>query len=377
MLKRVVHIGGYNPHAMDGVSTALVGQCDALHQLGVPLEIWGFDPGVSEVVEERTSCGIPLIRMPRHRHSLEAVFSFPAVTNRELRTRLPGVACFHLHSVFLPSNNLVADLGVPYVISPHGGWGPRVLKGRNRLAKAAWIFLRERRLWSRARMVQAVSEAEEEELRELGGICEIRYIPNGVKLPSLPDKRGERDLWLFLGRLAIEHKGIDRMLAAYAECKSLKPDLPKLVLAGPDFRGDQAAIRERIRTLGLGDWIELPGPVTGDEKRRLFERASLFLHTSRWEGMPMSILEAMAWEIPCLLTKGTMMVPVVTEAGAGFDAGDSVTEIAAAMARAASAELSAMGRAARDCVATHFSWSTVAAKLAEVYGLHDGTLSKE
>lgn len=164
MQKRVVHIGGYNPQAMDGVSTALVGQCDALHQLGVPLELWGFDPAISEVVEGFTPTGIPLVRLPRHRHPLRAVFSFPAVTKRWLRERLPGVGCFHLHSVFLPSNNLVADLGVPYVISPHGGWGPRVLKGRNRLAKAAWVFLRERRLWSRARMVQAVSEAEKEEI---------------------------------------------------------------------------------------------------------------------------------------------------------------------------------------------------------------------
>jgi glycosyltransferase involved in cell wall biosynthesis len=226
-------------------------------------------------------------------------------------------------------------------------------------------------------MVQAVSEAEKEELQDLGGISGIRYIPNGVKLPPLPEDRGQRDLWLFLGRLAIEHKGLDRMLDAYAECRVRKPDLPKLVLAGPDFRGDEAIIRDQIQRLGLQGCVDLPGPVTGDEKQRLFERASLFLHTSRWEGMPMSILEAMAWEIPCLLTKGTMMVPAVTEAGAGFDAGDSVPEIVAAMEQASSADLPAMGRAARECVGKHFSWSTVAEKLAEVYRLRDGTLSKE
>lgn len=363
----VVHVGGYNPDALDGVAATLVGQCDALQRLGLPLEIWGFDPTATEPSSDLTSGGIRIHRLPRHRNPLLAAVSLPAITRRWIEGRLADIALFHLHSVFVPTNNLLANLGKPYVVSPNGGWGPQVAKGRSRLLKALWIFLREKHLWFRARWVQAVSETEIRDLAALPGMARVHHIPNGVSLPPLPTGDPVRDVWLFLGRLAIEHKGLDRLVAAYADCRGRGIDLPKLVLAGPDFRGGRSRIEQIATEHGVLDRIELPGPVTGDAKRRLFERSALFLHTSRWEGMPLSILEAMAHGVPCLLTEGTTMVPIIREHECGLDAGDSVGGIAAALESALTSDLKGMGERARDCVKKRFSWSSVATELKPLY----------
>jgi glycosyltransferase involved in cell wall biosynthesis len=52
--------------------------------------------------------------------------------------------------------------------------------------------------------------------------------------------------------------------------------------------------------LGVGDLIHLTGPRT--DVPRLLQVANLFVSTSLWEGLPISVLEAMFSGIPCLLS---------------------------------------------------------------------------
>lgn len=367
--KTIVHVGGYDPDALDGVSATLAGQCDALHRKGVPLEIWGLDSGVAEVAEGRTKNGIPLFRLPRFRNPLVAAFVLPSATRRWIEGRRSQIHRLHLHSVFVPSNNLLAGMGIPYVITPNGGWGERVLTGRNRLLKQVWVALREKKLWARALAVQAVSEAEAGELAKLPAMGKITYISNGVEIPPLDQIQGDHSVWLFLGRLAIEHKGLDRLISAYARSMQKAASLPKLVLVGPDFRDGKAALLKMISDHALEGRVEIREPVRGEEKDRLFGEASLFIHTSRWEGMPLSILEAMSRGLPCLLTEGTNMVPLIRDFECGFPAGNSLEEIEAAMLLAQESDLAEMGRSARRCIEENFSWDSVAQKLTSLYGL--------
>ncbi|QJE96980.1 glycosyltransferase family 4 protein [Luteolibacter luteus] len=367
--KIIVHVGGYDPDALDGVSATLAGQCDALHRMGVAVEIWGFDPRVMDVTEGRTGSGIPLFRLPRCKHPLVAAFMMPPVTRRWIASRAGDIHRLHLHSVFIPSNNLIADLGLPYVVTPNGGWGERVLSGRNRLLKRLWVMLREKKLWSRAQAIQAVSEAEEKELSHLPAMGKVTYISNGVKIPPLDQIKGGRSVWLFLGRLAIEHKGLDRLITSYARCRQRAGSLPGLVLVGPDFRDGKAELERLIAEHSLQEHVEIRGPVVGGDKDRLFGEASLFLHTSRWEGMPLSILEAMSRSLPCLLTEGTNMVPLIRKFECGFPAGNSEDEIVEAMLLAKDGDLSALGQRARQCIEDNFSWDSVAKKLTTLYGL--------
>ena len=53
----------------------------------------------------------------------------------------------------------------------------------------------------------------------------------------------------------------------------------------------------------------------GEEVLRCLLACDVFVHTSRSEGMPMAVLEAMAMGRPCLVTPGTNMADVVCEGG--------------------------------------------------------------
>ena len=140
-----------------------------------------------------------------------------------------------------------------------------VFNGRNRLAKRVWTQLSEKQFWAGAKFVQAVSHGEQQQLKDLPGIARIEEIPNGVDLPALklPGPQERDVLGLHVGRLAVDHKGLDRMVRAYAICRKKGVSLPRLVLAGPDFRDGRKFLLDLISANGLEQDIELPGPVKG------------------------------------------------------------------------------------------------------------------
>ena len=95
-----------------------------------------------------------------------------------------------------------------------------------------------------------------------------------------------------LGRLSFE-KGQDMLLEAWAEVASRHPSWRlRLYGTGPE----EDALRKRATELGLDKSVEFPG-ATSDVETAL-TGASVFALSSREEGFPMSIIEAMAYGLP-------------------------------------------------------------------------------
>jgi glycosyltransferase involved in cell wall biosynthesis len=345
----------------------VVGQADGLHKAGINVEVWKFSRFLSEPKHSQTRSGADIWELPLFRPRIASVYTMPRATRQWIERRLGEIQLFHCHAVFSPINNQLARFGRPYAATPNGGWSTRVFQGRNRFAKWAWMHMSEKRFWSGARFVQAVSSGERDQLKDLPGMAHIEQIPNGVDLPALNSDSHGRDAWVFMGRLAIDHKGLDRMVRSYALCRKKGASLPRLVLAGPDFRGGREYLAKLIAELGIEKMVELPGPVKGPEKEALLNRASLFLHTSRWEGLPLSMLEAMAHGVPCLVTNGTNFADVIKTSGTGYCAGESDEEIAAAMASVDAKETPAMGIRARQLVEKEYSWERVSDRLLQAY----------
>lgn len=366
--KSVIFFGKYDPNALDGEIMTIVGQADALHARGVNLEIWKFSRRITEIKLSHTRTGAEIWDLPLFGAKVVSAWTMPQATRRWIEQRLDRVQLFHFHSVFNPIHNqLAARFGKPYVVTPNGAWSAEVFKGRNRLAKWAWTAVSEKRYWSRANFVQAVSPGEYDRLKSLPGMAHVEEIPNGVELPDMKSFAQPRDAWVFMGRLAVDHKGLDRMVRAYALCRKRGLSLPKLLLAGPDFRGGKAALVAQIASLGLEKEIELPGPVTGREKSVLLGRASLFLHTSRWEGLPLAMLDAMAHGAPCLVTQGTNFSGVIKQSRTGYCAGESDEQIADAMAGVNGEQCREMGLRARQLVETEYTWPRIAGRLMRAY----------
>jgi glycosyltransferase involved in cell wall biosynthesis len=356
---RVAHVGGYKPDSASGPSKAIVGMLQNLPHHGVQVELWHFDQRAREVARREID-GIPVLDLPSPSGRAGFFINLPRQTQEALRARCENARAGPL-------------LSVPYVISPRGGYNRRVLHGRNRLAKKIWLALKERRYISSADALHAVSLGEVSELKELVPPERIFYVPNGIEQHVLerPLKDPAGKTLLFLGRVAMQHKGIDLLLAGYAEFLRESNDKSSdLVIAGPDFRGDRQAVEEQIRELGLQDRVSLPGGVYGDEKWDLIDRAYAFVLTSRWEGMPFALLEALAAGRPALVTPGTNVGDLVQRYGAGTTVAGDVASIARGietMLGLSREDYIRMRNQARRLMHDRFTWENLMEELATHY----------
>lgn len=98
----------------------------------------------------------------------------------------------------------------------------------------------------------------------------------------------------FLGRMAISHKGLDYLV-------QVAKDLP----AGwqIEFGGDgpeKQIFFDLLAEYDVADEIKLLGSLDDNGIKELFERASLYIMTSRTEGFPLVLGEAMSFGLPII-----------------------------------------------------------------------------
>lgn len=117
-------------------------------------------------------------------------------------------------------------------------------------------------------------------------------IPNAVdRVPPVPPAQRE-PIVLGVGRLR-RQKGFDRLIAAFA---IVAPDFPQWRLRIVGEGKDRAPLAEQVRELGLDGRIALVGRT--NRMAHEYARASVLALTSRFEGFPMVLLEAMAHGLP-------------------------------------------------------------------------------
>ena len=138
---------------------------------------------------------------------------------------------------------------------------------------------------------------------------------------------------------------------------------------GPDICGRYAYLESLIKEHGVNDIISLAHEITGEDKESVLMNTDIFIQTSRFEGMPMGILEAMSYGIPCILTEGTTMASIVEEADAGWNAGSSTREIGDAIIRAIQQKESwfEKGNNARKLIRDEYSWHNITDHTMEIY----------
>lgn len=367
---RVAHIGGYVRDSADGVQKTIRGLVQHLPQHNIETELWSFSPDHSEPRLSQVE-GVPVLQLRCRRRPVSYLAAFPRVTRQAIRDRAREVHLVHFHSVFQPENVWTARLlDIPYVITPQGGYNQKVLRGRNRLAKTAWLAARERAYLRSAGAVQAVSPAEIEVIAALIDRSKIVMVPNGVEDDYVRrDIRPSdgRDL-LFLGRLAVEHKGLDLLLRGFA--RSTEHHTSRLIIAGPDFRRGRETCETLARNLGVSGSVMFPGPVFGDHRRELIEACYAFVHTSRWEGLPLAVLEALARGKPVIVTEETNLADLVTENRLGIVVEadpESISRGIVQLLAVPADEYDSMSQRARQLIADRFTWQIAAEMMANEY----------
>ncbi len=300
-------------------------------------------------------------------HSGGGLVAAPPPFNR------PDVVVFH--STYIPAHAKLAHQlhgqGVPYIITPRGGM-TRQAQDSKWLKKRIGNLLFFNTVVQHAVALHCLTENEAKETA--GWNRPIFVVGNGTKLPpqrylAQPGKRRGIGL-VFIGRLDPKHKGLDKLLEACASIRStLLQQQVHVDLYGPDHEGGERLVRKQIRRLRLNDLVKLHGPVRGQEKQGVLAESDVFVHTSRWEGQPNAVLEALAHGLPCLLTPGTNMSREVALAGAGWDVELSAAGIADGIKRVLEERkgLGEFGKRARLLVAEKYDWQVIAERTVEAY----------
>lgn len=116
----------------------------------------------------------------------------------------------------------------------------------------------------------------------------VMAIPNPITITATSDSLQEKEkIFLVVARLSDKQKNISAILRIWKEF-SKQNNSYKLQIVG--YGPDEDYLQEYAKSLGLKNY-EFTGKTT--EPQKYYCRAKFFLMTSRYEGFPMTIIEAM------------------------------------------------------------------------------------
>jgi GalNAc-alpha-(1->4)-GalNAc-alpha-(1->3)-diNAcBac-PP-undecaprenol alpha-1,4-N-acetyl-D-galactosaminyltransferase len=130
----------------------------------------------------------------------------------------------------------------------------------------------------------------------------ITVIPNPVLLDkigskSFIEKMPPKPFLIAMGRLTAQ-KSFDLLLRAFALLKDIYPHWTLLIFGEGPLRTNLESLREE---LGLKGRVILPGVIKNPHQ--ILKNAELFIMSSRFEGFPMALCEAMACGLPVISTE--------------------------------------------------------------------------
>lgn len=267
----------------------------------------------------------------------------------------------HIHAIgpalYVP---MAKRLGMKVVFTHHGPDYDRLKWGR--IAK--WALRRGERAGSRkADEVIVISEV----IRNILEVKHKRYdtnlIFNGFATPALSVQTDyveslglvPRRYVFTLGRF-VEEKGFDLLIRAFK--KTGNGDY-RLVIAG-DADHD-SSYSTMLKKLAQSENVVLTGFVRGKELGQLFNNAALFVLPSFHEGLPISLLEAMSYSLPVIVSDIPANMQVNLPAECYFKTGDEDAlraRLDAGLAKEFHPVVYDLGK---------YDWDQIASQTAEVY----------
>lgn len=261
---------------------------------------------------------------------------------------------------YIKISRLLRKEKIPYIIVPHGSLTAEAQKTK-RLKKILGNLLFSSFI-KRAIAIQCLSNWELENTK----IKIPKFIgTNGCFIPNKQKHsfNTKKIKFVYVGRLDCYIKGLDIMLDAFKLVMNSSYKYKcELCIYGPDRKGQYAHIKQMIAERSLNELVTLNPPVFRDEKERVFLQSDVFIQTSRTEAMPMGILEALSYGLPCLVTEGTTLGDYVNEYNAGWVAQNNVQSVFEQIACVIEEKNALNEKAgnAREMIYEVFGWEKVA-----------------
>lgn len=253
-------------------------------------------------------------------------------------------------------------LGMRVVVTHHGADYERQKWG-----KMAKLILKtgERFAAKYANDIISISNVITESLKEKYGRSQNVYlIFNGVESPAKIESTEyikslglTKNKYIFaLGRF-VEEKGFHNLINAYANCNAnIGFDL---VLAGD--ADHETEYSRFLKQLATDNNVVLTGFVTGNKLAELFSHAGLFVLPSFHEGLPIALLEALSYDLDCIVSNIPANTQVALPPEDFFDP-ENVDELSEKIDE----KLSVPVRRRRYNLA-QYNWNTIAMQTFTVY----------
>jgi len=337
---KILHVTA--PAPVGGLERVVLGLTSGLKQAGhAPRVAAILDPGVTDhpLVRALETAGVPVhpVHVAGRQYGMER-------SRIEEIGKVHGVEVMHTHGYHpdVIDGPVARRLGIPVVSTVHGftggGW-------RNRLYE--WLQIRAYRRFGG---VVAVSLPIVDRLTK-GGVpaARIHHLPNAwVEMPDArPADRttaretlgvsrgGARIGWV--GRMSLE-KGPDVMIDALARLKRSHVHL-SMIGDGPALKQAQA----RAKELGVEGQVTWHGLVP--DAGRLLAAFDVVVLSSRTEGTPIILFEAVAARVPVVTTAVGGIPAVVTDREAVLVPSEDPAALAQGIARALDDKAGALARA--------------------------------
>lgn len=335
-------------------------------------EVTCYDRSGADVMTgDRAAAGVRVVDGVRvvpvrtiDKKGLAALSSSFFATLAAIRQR-PDVIHYHAEGPCVPLP-LARWAGIRTVATIHGLDWQRAKWGR---LASAYIKMGERAAANKADGLIVLSKAAESYFKDEYG-RDATVIPNGMDSKSSRPADYIASEWglstgsyiLFLGRLVPE-KRPELLIEAF---RGLDTD-KRLVIAGGG--SDTSEFESRLHELAAGDErIVFTGFVSGEPLEELYSNCFAYVLPSDVEGMPMSLLEAMAHGCCCATSDIPECAGVLDGNGVTFEKGsaeslrNALRDLLAGGGRA-----DRLGAAARTHVEKSYTWDSVVERTLSLY----------
>lgn len=210
--------------------------------------------------------------------------------------------------------------------------------------------------------------------------CDTQYIPNGVTLPeaTVPDtylaefglKKGK---YLAMVSRLVPHKGAHLLIEAFNNLKQKHAGVKriaemKLAIVGGGVFTD-TYVRELHKLAGHSNTVVFTDFQSGEALESLYAHCSALVHPSLNEGLPITVLQAMSYEKPVLLSNIPEHLELTQDVRTIFNQ----NEVAAIERKMLEFILmdeqtqSELGRINRETIELKYQWDVIAKKTMKLY----------
>jgi glycosyltransferase involved in cell wall biosynthesis len=308
----------------------------------------------------------------------------------QLRSRVTELVrrsdVIHIHALWEEIQHQAAttarESSIPYIIRPCGMLDPWSLSQR-RVLKWLYLKLRMKRNLNGAYAIHYTTRTESRLAEPLRLTPPSIVVPNGVEAPSLASIRTDitrsslriPDSAFILAHFGRLHpkKGIEVSIRALTHFTDL-PHQPYLLVIGPGDAAYVNELKDLARRHHVHEFIRFLGMQDGPGKYAVLRLANLFALPSYQENFGISVIDAMAAEVPVAISDQVNLCDDVEAAGAG--AVFPLYPVATAPERLSGiihefqnnpAKAAASGRAGRVYVQKHYAWQSIAEQWAQHY----------